>query len=1076
MRHLLIFLIVWGICSQSVGQIVSTMDGPWASGSTWVGGVAPTATDAVVINHVVTYTTGLTSGQSLIHNGDITINTAGDLTMVQDEFSSFIWDGTGGSFEVFGTLTVQGRLFNYGYLQFHSGSIVNIANDLRLFDNSETIIDVLLNIGDDIYLHGPNPTICGSLTTDGIYDGSATLNDSPNSQIQFLDDGMGNFATLDNICQGFTVDILTTPASMVIGTGGFGPLFENNGVTLTISGTPFDEDGGVATVTATIPGTSANDITINLAFSGTAGTGIDYTPSATSISIPSGSSSGNMTLTGLDDPGDDDDETVIVDVTTVINALETTPQQQTATITDDDPKVTLGISGSPLAEDGGIAIVTATLSTTADEDLTIDLAFSGTATSVSDYVRSADQIIITSGNLAGSINITGVDDSDDDENETVIVDISLVTNGTEDGTQQVIAVITDDDDPPLITLGLSGSPVAENGGMATVTASLASLSNNSITIDLGFSGTATNVTDYTRSGAQIIVAPGGNSGSITITGVDDMVDETNETIIVDITSVTNGTEDGIQQVTATLTDDDDPPTVTLGVSEATIPETGGSSTVTATLSALSEKDVTVDLGFSGTATFSADYAAENSIMISAGNLSNSFNLLAQSDLIDEEDETAIIDITGATNATEVGTQQEIVTITDDDDPPTVTLSVSEAAIPETGGSSTITATLIALSGQDVTVNLDYTGTAMTGVDYTAASSIIISAGNFSNAVSLDAQDDLIDEADETAIIDISSVVNGTENGTQQETVTITDDDTAPTVTLSTGASPIAENGGSSTVTATLIALSGLDVTVNLDYTGTATTGVDYTAASSIIISAGNLSNAISLDAQDDLIDEADETAIIDIASVVNATESGTQQETVTITDDDTPPTVTLSSSVSPIAENGGSSMVTATLIALSGQDVTVNLGYSGTATSGVDYTAASSIIVTAGNLSNFISLDSQDDLIDEADETAIIDITSVINGTESGTQQETVTITDDDPPPTVTLGLSGSPFAENGGIATVSATLSATSEIDVTIDLGYTGTATNTTDYVRSAEQIVNYSRKSVGQCDPNRDRRSGRR
>ncbi len=47
-------------------------------------------------------------------------------------------------------------------------------------------------------------------------------------------------------------------------------------------------------------------------------------------------------------------------------------------------------------------------------------------------------------------------------------------------------------------------------------------------------------------------------GSITITAVDDAVDEADETVVVDISSVTNGTESGNQQAMTTITDDDEP--------------------------------------------------------------------------------------------------------------------------------------------------------------------------------------------------------------------------------------------------------------------------------------------------------------------------------------------------------------------------------------------------------------------------------------------------------------------------------------------------------------------------------------
>jgi hypothetical protein len=89
-----------------------------------------------------------------------------------------------------------------------------------------------------------------------------------------------------------------------------------------------------------------------------------------------------------------------------------------------------------------------------------------------------------------------------------------------------------------------------------------------MTVDLAFSGTATLTTDYTRSGTQIVIAAGNTSGSITVTAVQDALDEADETVIVDISVFTNGTESGTQQQTTTITDDDAP--LTLNASPATI--------------------------------------------------------------------------------------------------------------------------------------------------------------------------------------------------------------------------------------------------------------------------------------------------------------------------------------------------------------------------------------------------------------------------------------------------------------------------------------------------------------------------
>ena len=104
------------------------------------------------------------------------------------------------------------------------------------------------------------------------------------------------------------------------------------------------------------------------------------------------------------------------------------------------------------------------------------------------------------------------------------------------------------------TSPIAGVPVS------TVTA-LEVAAAQSTTVNLLFSGTADNGTDYSLSGTAITIAAGNTSGSITVTGVNDLLNDEAETVIVDIASVSGGngaTESGTQQATITITDDDKP--------------------------------------------------------------------------------------------------------------------------------------------------------------------------------------------------------------------------------------------------------------------------------------------------------------------------------------------------------------------------------------------------------------------------------------------------------------------------------------------------------------------------------------
>ncbi|MBM3889691.1 MAG: hypothetical protein FJ388_11270, partial [Verrucomicrobia bacterium] len=135
--------------------------------------------------------------------------------------------------------------------------------------------------------------------------------------------------------------------------------------------------------------------------------------------------------------------------------------------------------------------------------------------------------------------------------------LTVSHKGTLSGGQQYYSLILSGQaDKPSVTLTLSGSPMTEAGGVATVTATLSETNSLQVTVNLAFSGSATLNTDYTVSATSIVIPSGNTNGSITLTAVQDPFFEWNETIVVDIDSVVNGAEDGTQQVTASILDDD----------------------------------------------------------------------------------------------------------------------------------------------------------------------------------------------------------------------------------------------------------------------------------------------------------------------------------------------------------------------------------------------------------------------------------------------------------------------------------------------------------------------------------------
>lgn len=280
------------------------------------------------------------------------------------------------------------------------------------------------------------------------------------------------------------------------------------------------------------------------------------------------------------------------------------------------------------------------------------------------------------------------------------------------------------------------------------------------------------------------------------------------------------------------------PTVSLSVSMSTVAEAAGSSTVTATLSATTSSDTTVTVGRKGssTATLTDDFTlSPTTITILAGQITGTATLTAVQDTLDEADETVIIEITGVAggdNATENGTQEATVTITDDD--PLPSLSIANANLTEgNSGSSnmTFTVTLGAASGKAVTV--DYAtsdnASASAGADYTAASgTLTFNPGDISKTFTVPVLGDVVQESSETFTVTLSNASNATLS-TSTASGTINDDENlSPTLSSPTAISLTDTAIADAFIhqTGTLIAADSDGTIVSYGITGGTTGGSD----------------------------------------------------------------------------------------------------------------------------------------------------------------------------------------------------------------------------------------------------------
>ena len=882
---------------------------------------------------------------------------------------------------------------------------------------------------------------------------------------------------------------LSNAGNATISTGtGTGTITDNDAaptaITLTVDDGSVGEGDGATTitVTATVDGATrfgaATTVTVSVAGSGTAGA-VDFAAVADfDIEIAAGAASqtGTFTLTPTDDTADETDETITVSGAS--GGLTVNPA--TITLTDDDATPTLSVNSPSVAEgDSGTTNLTftVTLSEASGQQVTVGYAdaTTGTATSGTDYEAiTGGTLTFAAGTTSRTFDVSVTGDALDEANETVVVTLSGETNATI-ATATGTGMITDDDDAPTLSIDSPSVTEGDSGSTdLTFTVTLSAASGQEVTVayaDAG-TGTATSGTDYTAiTGGTLTFAAGTTSQTFNVSVTGDVLDESNETVVVELSSSTNAAVSNTAGTgTGTITDDDATPTLSVNSPSVTEGDSGTTDlTFTVTLSAASGQQVTVGYAdaTTGTATSGTDYTAitGGTLTFAAGTTSQTFDVSVLGDALDESNETVVVSLSNAGNAT-IATASGTGTITDDDGAPT--LSVNSPSVTEGDSGSkdlTFTVTLSAASGQQVTVAYAdaTTGTATSGTDYTAITggTLTFTAGTTSQTFDVSVLGDVLDESNETVVVSLSSPTNAAISNTAGTgTGTITDDDDAPTLSMD---SPSVTEGDSGTTnltfTVTLSAASGQQVTVAYADagSGTATSGTDYTAITggTLTFTAGTTSQTFDVSVTGDTLDESNETVVVELSSPTNAAVSNTTGTgTGTITDDDDAPTLSITSP--SVAEGDSSSKdltFTVTLSAASGQQVTV--GYAdattGTATSGTDYTAITggTLTFTAGTTSRTFDVSVTGDTLDEANETVVVTLSGATNATIS-TTTGTGTITDDDDAPTLSMD---SPSVTEGDSGTTNltftVTLSAASGQQVTVayaDAG-TGTATSGTDY-----------------------------
>ena len=783
--------------------------------------------------------------------------------------------------------------------------------------------------------------------------------------------------------------------------------------------------------------------------------GSDFTYQVGTLTFAPGETSKTIRIQVLEDLVDEPTEAVVVTLENPVNAqFEIRPVSDICpwsgcfsdaccdcgTILDDD-EAGLSISDATGPEDAPHLEFEVSLGAQSANTVTVSYATSdATAVAGADYETASGSLTFPAGTEKQTIRVTPLDDDRAEPDETFLVTLSEPVGATiadAEGT----GTITDNDDPAFSITGGTGV----EGSAVDFSVTLAGPNSQTATVSYATSdGTAVAVDDYGATSGTLSFAAGETSKTVSVSLVDDGVDEADETFAMTLSSPTNATID-TATADGTITDNDDPPQVSIGNAEG---DEGESAAFEVTLTEASGREVTVEFRTTdGTATGEEDYgAASGTLTFAPGEKAQTVSVDLKLDGKDEPDETFTVELFSASSAT-LGTAAGTGTIMDADDPPAFSISAASGV---EGSMAEFTVHLDAVS--DLEVGVDYAtqdGTAVAGEDYEAASGTLTFApGEKAQTVSVSLSDDEEDEPEETFSVALSTPVDATV-AVGDATGTIIDNDDPPEVSI--GDAEGAE-GQSLSFGVTLTQASGREVTVAFGTSdGTATGGEDYEIRAGVLAFApGEKAQTVSVDLKLDGKDEPDETFTVTLSSASNAT-LGTAAGTGTITDADDPPVLSIGA-----ASGVEGSMADFTVQLDVTSDFEVEVDYAtndGTAIADEDFDAVSGTLTFApGEKQRTVSVSLTDDVVDEADETFSIALSSSVNAT-IGTASAEGTITDNDDSPSFSV-------ADGSGVEGESAefrvTLAGSSSRTATVSFATSdGTAVAVDDYEAASRTLT---------------------
>jgi uncharacterized delta-60 repeat protein len=310
--------------------------------------------------------------------------------------------------------------------------------------------------------------------------------------------------------------------------------------------------------------------------------------------------------------------------------------------------------------------------------------------------------------------------------------------------------------------------------------------SGAVTVDYAtHSGSADAGADYLDVSGTLTFAPGENFKTFQIPIIDDLLAESDETVLLSLTNAV-GVSAISRQPVATLTIISDDSVVQFSDASYSVNENavGGHAVITVSRIGQSFEPVTVGYQASSGTADSSDFTPVSGTLTFSPNQTNaSFNVQITDDSTVENNENIRLQLFGITGPAQLGRAAATLVIFDNDFAPGV-LNFGSSSLSVNEGSGNATLTVLRTSGSRGAVSVDYVatpGTASAGADFQAVrGTLAFSDGQTAQSILIPINDDTLVEGNENFTVTLSNPAGGALLGPIINLlVTIIDDDLGP---------------------------------------------------------------------------------------------------------------------------------------------------------------------------------------------------------------------------------------------------------------------------------------------------------